>query len=234
MHSGIFGGMRPCASLLLLLAFLSCAATAADLAIGIPPGGIGVDLHLARDEFDLSDDGLSADTRLSRAGITLSETVGDGLSIGLLLGYASVSQRGQPLTAGMRFTGNYIGVDLHGAIPLGQRLRIGLGGQFLYHWLRDRIDGQKVELEWAQADATLTLQADLTPSLTAYAGPLWSTIDVDQQASGGVNETLALVNDRTSGGVAGLLLEVDWRGWIGLEVRRGPYDGVALSFQRRF
>ncbi len=226
--------MRPSALPLLLFVLLSCTATAADLAIGIPPGGIGVDLHLARDEFDLSDDGLTADTRLSRAGITLSETVGDGLSIGLLLGYASVSQRGQPLTSGMRLTGNYFGVDLHGAIPLGRRLRIGIGGQFFYHWLRDRIDGQKVELEWAQADATLTLQAVLTPVLTAYAGPLWSMVDVDQQASGIVRETRTLANDRTAGAVAGLLLEVDWQGWIGVEFRRGPYDGVALSFQRRF
>lgn len=219
---------------LLLLSFLSVEAVAADIAIGIPPGGLGVDLHLARDEYDLADGGLTTVTRLSRAGITLSETAGDGLSIGLLLGYASASQRGQPLTAGMRFTGNYLGVDLHGTIPLGGRMRVGLGGQFLYHWLRDRIDGQKVELEWAQADATLTLQVDLTPALTAYAGPLWSTVDVDQQASGAVNETLALVNERSSGGVVGLLLEVDWQGWIGVEMRRGPYDGVALSFQRRF
>lgn len=209
-------------------------ALAADVLVGMPAGGPGVDLHLARDEIELVDDALAPETRLSRAGILLSETVGNGLSVGLLLGYASASQTGQPLTAGMRFTGNYLGVNIHGAAPPDGRLRVGLGGQFLYHWLRDRVGDQKVEMEWAQADAALTLQADLTAALTVYAGPFWSTIDVDQQASGTVNETLGLANRHTVGGVYGLRLEVDYRGWIGLEVRRGPFDGIALSFQRRF
>jgi hypothetical protein len=217
---------------------LSCLcvaqAAAASLAIGVPPGGIGVDLHLARDEIELVDTTVEPDTRLSRVGITLTETVGDELSIGLLLGYASASQTDQPLTAGMRFTGNYLGVNVHGGIPLGGRLRIGLMGQFLYHWMSDDLEDLRVELEWAQADAALTLQAQLAPILTAYAGPLWSTIEVDQKSRGDVNATTEFVNRRESGGVFGLLLEVDYRGWIGLEARRGPFDGVALSFQRRF
>ncbi len=217
-----------------VLCLCAAQASAAELAVGVPAGGFGFALHLARDRSDLSDDVDDTGTRLSRAGVTLSETVGDGMTLGLLLGYASASQTGQALTAGMRFTGNYLGVNIHGTIPAGQRLRIGLTGRFLYHWLRDEVEDQKVDLDWAQADAAMTLQADLAGSLTTYAGLLWSTIEVDQRARGLVDATSTFENPRTSGAVYGLRLEVDYRGWVGLEARRGPFDGVALSFQRSF
>lgn len=221
-----------------VLCLCAAQAMAADLATGIPAGvpagGLGFDFHLARDEIALFDAAGDAETRLSRAGITLSETFSDGLSLGLLLGYASASQTGQPLTGGLRFTGNYFGVNIHGAVPAGQRLRIGLMGQLLYHWMRDDTADQRVDLDWAQADAAMTLQADLTGALTVYAGPLWSTMEVDQKARGSINATTEFANRRTTGAVYGLLFEADSRAWVGLEVRHGPFDGVALSFQRRF
>lgn len=220
---------------LLLLCLYPLQAMAVDLAAGVPGfGGLGADLHMARDEIELTNSAAEPDTTLLRTGVTLTESAGNRLSMGLMLGYASASQTDQPLTAGMRLTGYYLGVNIHGAIPLGERLRIGLMGQFLYQWMSDNIEDQRVEMEWSQVDTALTLQAGLTKILTVYAGPLWSTIEVDQQSRGDINDTTSFENRHTTGGVYGAQLEVESQGWIAFEVRHGPLDGVVLSFQRRF
>lgn len=182
----------------------------------------------------MSDGALDTDVRITRIGATLSEEVNRHVALGLLLGYASASQTGQPLTAGMRLSGNYLGLNMQARMPLAQRLRAGLTGQYLYHWMREQLDGQRVEWEWAQADVALTAQIDLTRRLLMYAGPIMSWIEVDQQARGLANLTNELENRRTSGVAFGLLYEVDYGGRVGLEIRRGPLDGLALSFQRNF
>lgn len=219
---------------ILVIGLSPSPAPAADLLIGIPPGGMGVDLHVARDEIDLRDAAVETEARLTRFGITLSETYTERLSMGLMLGYARATLRDQPLTAGMYFSGNYAGLNLHAEYPLAERLRIGFMGRILYHWMDERFDDQRVRLEWLQAESALTLQTDLTPYVTLYTGPLYAHIGVDQEARGIIDGANDFRAKRNTGVALGLLFEVDYRGWIGIEARSGVQDGFSLSFQRRF
>lgn len=210
------------------------AAAAADIAIGIPAERLGVDLHMARDEIDLVGDSLTDDILLSRFGITLGERFNSNLTMQLTGGYAWASDFDQPLTAGMRFTGGYAGISAHGLFPLGQHFGIGLDGGILYHFLYDETEDQRVEQDLIEADAALTLQIVLSGVWTLYGGPLWSSIELDQLASGAVNSTTSFENSDSTGAVVGVLYEIEYQGWVGLEFRRGPFDGAALSFQRGF
>lgn len=217
-----------------LLAFTAPSAVAADVIAGIPLGGFGADLHVAHDEVKLDDDSSQVKMRLTRVGLTISETYGDYLSLGMLGGYALADQKGQPLTEGLDFTGAYAGLNLQTVLPIGQRFRVELAGQFLYQWLKDETDSQRVRLGWSQGDALLDLQVDITHSITLYAGPLYSDISVDQTARGTVRSTTDFDGHRTTGAVYGIRAEVDPGGWVTLEAREGPMQGLALSFQRRF
>jgi hypothetical protein len=218
----------------MLLAFAATKAVAADVLAGIPLGGFGSDLHATRDEVELESGSSTVKTRLTHFGLAISEDYGDHLALGLLGGYALASQRRQALTEGFDFTGPYAGVNLQAVLPLGRRFRVELTGQYVYQWLDDETQDQRVKLEWSQADATLNLQVDVTTAITLYAGPLYSDISVDQTAKGAVDSTTDFDGRRSTGAIYGVQLEVDPRGWVGLELRQGPMEGVALSFQRRF
>lgn len=209
---------------------------AADLLVGPPEGGMAIDLHAARDEVGLRgrDDPAMPGMRLSRLGIAYAERFGDGLSVGLLGGYLSASQRGQALTGGMRFTGNYAGIGMRGLLAPADRIRVGLSAQFLYHWMDDSRDGQRIQLDWAQVDLAATLQVRLAGAVSVYAGPVYSAIRVEERARGTVDSTVEFEGRRDVGAIGGLFFEVEEQGRIGLEVRRGPMDGLAISFQRRF
>jgi len=216
--------------------FGTVAARAADLTVGPPEGEMAIDLHVARDETGLRgrDGPVEVDMRLSRLGVTYAERFGEVVSLGLMGGWLSASQRGQDLTAGMRFTGNYAGVAARGAFAVAEPVRLGVHARFLYHWMDDAREGQRVQFDWAQLDLAATVQFRLRPALELYAGPVYSEVRLEQRARGAIDDTSEFEARRTTGVVGGILLEVEERGRVGLEVRRGTLDGVALSFQRQF
>lgn len=226
-----------CGPAALALCLWAAHAVAADLSVGLPQGGMSADLHLARDEIVLQarNGGQGeVETRLSRIGIAYAEAFAPGFSMGLSGGYLSASQTGQALTGGMRLTGNYAGIDAHGTVGLTDRLHLGLDARFTYHWMDDSRAGQKVQLDWAQAELAATARVAAGGRVSLYAGPVYAVIRVDQRAQGTVAETTEFEGRRTSGWVGGVLVEVDLDGWIGAEIRQGVADGLALSFQRRF
>lgn len=226
---------RRVAVALLALCLYGADAGAADLAAGPLPatGGVLGDLHVARDEVDLEFGDVRASARLTRVGIAWFERFGD-LALGLLGGYARTDLQGEAVTAGIDFSGGYAGIAARSILPLGRRFGFGLGMRFLYHRMDGEGDGQSVDLEWTQGEATATLHAGVTPRLSVYAGPMYSLIRVSRMARGPVRGTAGFDGVETGGVVGGLVLELEPGGYIGLEARGGPGDGVALSFMRHF
>ena len=215
--------------------FVAPPVQSADVLAGIPVvGDFGTDLHAARDNVDLVQGSTVAKTRLTRGGLTISESYGEHLALGMFGGYAAATQKGQDVTAGLDFKGGYAGVNLQAMAPLGRWVSTGITAQVLYQWLKDSTPTQEVKLEWWQGDALLDVEIHPTRFLTLYGGPTYTSISVDQTARGTVDATTNFDGRRKSGAVYGLRLEVDLHGWVTLEAREGPLKGVALSFQRRY
>jgi len=196
--------------------------------------GIGAGLYVRRDDMVVEDPTASFDIQADRFGFLLSESVHPRLSLGLLGGIAAVDTKGQPMTDGMQLSGSYIGVYLVGAALDGPRWRIGYGANLFYQSAEDKVDDQRVELDWLESGATITIGFNLSAMLSAYAGPHYRNLDIDQRASGTVNATRRFSEEDVLDAVMGVVLEVDSGGYVDLAAHRGASKGFTLTFRRQY
>jgi len=204
-----------------------------------PPadGRIAADLHVAREEVALEENASGDDageSRLSRIGVRYAESFGDSVILAMSGGYAAATRKEDPAVAGMRFTGSYAAIDFRGERSLTARIRLVLDLRLSGSWLRDERNGTKVRHDRVQGDAGAGLLLLLRPDLLVYGGPTVTTLRLDEQLRGSVNETREFDNRKSAGWRAGIALELEESGWIALEGRGGAIRGFQLSFLRRF
>lgn len=224
------------ASLLSSILFCSAVSHAEDLFLNPMAGDAAIDLHFARDEIGLQPRRAGAhediDMRLSRLGISYAERFNHGLSMSLSGGALRASRNGEISGEGMRFRGNYVGIGLNSALPTLGPVHFGLAARLSYQWLKDRDAVQRIEIEWLQADLAATARIALSDWISLYGGGRYYFLRIDQDTRGAGEVEFEAA--RAAGAFAGLLVEVQPQGWIGLEVRQGASDGFALTFQQHF
>ncbi len=227
-------------SFLLLFLLRGTGAHAEDLFLKPMPGHAAIDLHFARDEIALKPRTAGAhediDMRLSRLGISYAERFDHGLSMSLNAGALRANRRGETSGEGLRLRGNYIGIGLHSALPALGPIHFGLAARLSYQWMKDRDAAQRVEIDWLQADLAATAHIALNDWISLYGGGQYFFLRADQSTSGtgeGAGE-VEFELDRKAGALAGMLIEVQPGGWIGVEVRQGGVDGFAVTFQQHF
>lgn len=196
--------------------------------------GLGAGLYVDRREAGITDGQERLELRVDRVGIRLSERVNRYLRLGLEGGILAAEVAGQTVAGALRPSGNFLGVTADGAVFEGPRggldYRLGLG----YRSTEDEAGGTRVELDWWESELSLGLRWVVASMVSVYAGSRLGDIDLDRRIRGAVDARSTFGElDRTTV-FAGLIVEVNPGGSVGLTVWRGGGDGFTLAFSREY
>lgn len=176
----------------------------------------------------------SSPTTVARAGISWREQFGPRVTIGLFGGYTSVTQTGNPLTAGLKLEGYHAGISLQLALLQTERVRLFIAGDYAYQDV-DRASGeQSVELEWYERRARLGAAVALASRVQIYGGGSYGRIDGQERVTGTVNDTSDFSRRARHGSFLGLELNVEPGGYAGVETYSGISRGGKIYFEKRF
>ena len=217
--------------LILLAMFVLIAADSAVAATA--PSALDFGLHLARMEVTLDDATQTVNTTVKRIGIVTFDSGRPSVQPGLAVGYAYVSDD-SPAGAGLERQGFYIAPALRGVLLATQRIMATITGSYLYQRTKDNNVDQAVTSEWLQAQLDLDLRYRLSGLFNLALGGHYGRIDVDEQLSGAVDRTLTRHTGPSLGYHAGLEIDLDEDGQVGISVHHALGDGVELYFQRQF
>ncbi|MGE3480959.1 MAG: hypothetical protein AB7K73_06065 [Gammaproteobacteria bacterium] len=196
--------------------------------------GYGAGLYVGRDETGIANEAAAPELQADRIGIRFSERVSGHLVLGLQGGIVTADMAGQALTGGMDLTGNFLGMDLSGTILAGGRWNLDYRMGLAYQTAKDESDGLRIELDWLESALSFTLGLAITDAVSIYAGSRFRKLELDQRASGDINETTEFAEQDRVDALAGVVLEVDPGGFIEMAVHRGAGDGFTLEFSREY
>ncbi len=231
-------------SCLLMLAaglLLAVDAPARTLArdYGLEPG-TRFALTVAHERFDFRlEDGGRAETRVTRAEGSLVQPVTHWFQPGIVLGAAVLSQRDNPVTAGLDPVLWLAGLTLDSHWPLAGPLSLELHGAGVYHRTeaaerRDTDDPEAdVTLDWFELRGRALLRADLGQIRLAAGGYLLA-LEGDQRQRGEVRLTEGLSLEGSAGAYGEFGVQVDRSGWVTLGLEVGARDALRVQFLRRF
>lgn len=186
-----------------------------------------------RERTVFESDTQSSPTTVKRVGISWHEQFGPRVEIGLFGGYTSVTQTGNPLTAGLKLDGYHAGISLRLALLQTERVRLFIGSDYAYQDV-DHVGGeQSVTLEWYELRARLGAAAALTPRVHLYGGGSYGYIDGQERATGAVDRTTDFERRRRYGGFLGLDFNVEPGGYVGVEAWSGLSRGGKVYFEKR-
>lgn len=228
---GLWGGL---VGALVGATLASPGMTAAALPGSPVEGRIVADLHVGRDTVALRERGRgpAGDLILSRAGLRYAERHGP-VSLALSGGYARASHEAGA-GRGMRPGGSYVGLELRADRPLGRRLAIGLDLGIRGAWLRDSHRGLEVRQEHVEGEAGLRLSARAGERLVLHVGPMWTRWQADVRRRQADVQAVTYRSRRAAGARAGVALDLDDGGRVGLEGRGGAVRGLEVTFLRSF
>jgi len=224
---------RPFLPRLVNLAFFTSMITVSAAADPIP-ATLDFAFHLSRLDITLNDTQQVVDTTVKRIGITSFDLRQQPLRPGVAVGYAYVSDSSQAVTAGMELVGYYFAPSLRGMLLNGERLRAALTATYLYQHVKDSIADRSVTMDWQQAQVDLDARWRVSRQLDLLLGGQYGGIDVDENLSGNINQTLKLHTGPTLGYRAGLEFDLGDDGQVGMVMHRDLGDGVEIYFQRQF
>jgi hypothetical protein len=188
---------------------------------------------IGRERTVFESDIRSSPTTVRRVGISWREQFGPRVAIGLFGGYTSVTQTGNPLTAGLKLDGYHAGISLHLALLQTERVRLFIAGDYAYQDV-DRTGGeQSVALEWYELRARLGAAVALAPRVQIYGGGSYGHIDGQERVTGAVNGTTDFERRARYGGFLGLNFNVEPGGYVGVEAWSGLGRGGKIYFEKR-
>lgn len=217
--------------LLFLSSLLSAAASAGTWNYETPP--LDFALHFARHETRFDDHLGRVDATIKRVGISAYGNADPTLQTGLLLGYAALSDD-QAVTSGREPDGFYGGPALRSALYAGRVLRAELTGSYVYLRVREGHAGLSQVVEWRQWQIALDTRWRLGSRVGLWLGGHYGAIGAEQRLTGTVEQTRTLERDAGLGGRAGLELDIDDGGRVGIAVERGVLNGLDIYFERQF
>ena len=124
-------------------------------------------LRFARATMPLDYADRTQDTTSRWLGVSLRETAGKRVTLGMYGGYAWVTQRNNPVTAGIELEGYHAGLSLHGIFLSGQRASLYGALDYTYQRVDHKNDAQTVEIDWAQSQAQLGVMLDAGATMAA-------------------------------------------------------------------
>ncbi|MHB1141174.1 MAG: hypothetical protein ACYC1T_05365 [Sulfuricaulis sp.] len=227
--------MRRLAALLLIFA-LPAPAEAAGPLVPMDNSGSTLDfsLRFARTKMPLEYAGRTNDATSRWFGFSLREKAGKRVTLGMYGGYAWLTQTNNPVTAGIELNGFHAGFSLHGVLLEGRRASLYGALDYGYQKVDHKNDARTVVIDWSHPQAQLGGILTLARNWRLYGGGSYGKIDGEERVSGSVNHTLAFERGAQSGGFAGLDLNVETDGYIGVELRSGLMRGGEIYFKRRF
>ena len=206
---------------------------------GLEPGTLFA-LTVAHERFDFRlEDGGRAETRVTRAEGSLVQPITPWFQPGVVLGGAIMSQRDNPVTAGLDPALWLAGLTLDSHWPLAGPLSLVLHGAAVYHRTeaaesRDTDDPEAdVTLDWFELRGRALLRADLGRIHLAGGGYLLA-LEGDQRQTGDVRLTEGLTLEGSAGAYGELGVQVDRTGWVTLGLEVGARDAMRVQFLRRF
>lgn len=218
---------------ILLLAFVSTTATAAsdDLYADRP---LDFRVSLGHHTLTLDYGGSTVGTAVDRIGLLWRERFSERLQLGLVGGYSFLTQTDNPATAGLQLNGYHAGFLFDLDLWTFRRTSVSLRGAWLYQKV-DHDDGtQQVSISWREPSLQLGAAALVGDGVRVFGGLRYGTIDGEQRLSGTLNETRALKQTGRAGGFAGLELELEENGYVGVAAASGFDRSVSLYFGRLF
>ena len=232
----------PLAAAALLLA-LPVSAPAAPLtraeAYGLDPGTV-FSLTVAHERFDFElDGGGTAETRVTRAEGSLVQPIAPWFQPGVVLGGAVLSQRDNPVTAGLDPVLWLAGLTLDSEWHLTGPLSLALHAGAIYHRTeaaerRDAEDPEaEVTLDWFELRGRALLTAELDLIRLGVGGYVLA-LEGDQRQTGDTRLTEGLSLDGSAGVYGELGVQVDRTGWVSLALEAGARDALRVQFLRRF
>ncbi len=196
--------------------------------------GYGAGLYVSRDEIGMENESTAPDLQADRIGIRFTERVSGHLVLGLEGGIVAADMARQALTGGMDLTGNFLGMDLSGTILAGKRWNLDYRMGLAYQTARDESGSRRVELDWLESALSFTLGLAINDAVSMYAGSRFRKLELDQRASGDINETTEFSEQDRMDALAGVVLEVDPGGFIEMSVHHGAGNGFTLVFSREY
>lgn len=166
-------------------------------------------------------------TRIRRAGIEYDERYGGGVTIGLIGGYATVSQ-----DQGARLAGNYLGVIGHIAAVSGGPATLSLGGRYLYQNLGDDNSTPPRTIDWQEWGLDSRLEYRVAGQWTLAVGGRYDWVVADQLTKDLVATTATLKAQRHASRYLGLVFETDPGGFVAIALQRGMMDSSEIVFRR--
>ena len=218
---------------ILCLAFFGSVISSSAVAETLP-ASLDFGLHLSRLDTSLHSGQQDINTTVKQLGIVSFDIRQQPLRPGLAVGYASVSDSNQAVTAGMELVGFYIAPALRGVLVDGRWLTATLTATYLYQRVKDSNATQDVTQEWQQQQLDLDVKCHITRQMNLLLGGRYGRIDVDERISGGVNQNLTLQAGPTLGYRAGLEFNLEGEGQVGMFLHRAIGDGIEIYFQQQF
>lgn len=217
----------------LCLAFFDPITIAVVNAALLPPY-VDVALYFSRQDVQLNYGQQDIHTTVKQLGIVSFDISQETLQPGLAVGYASITDGDQAITAGMVLEGFYITPILRSVLLKSPRFSASLDASYLYQQVKDSNSDNSVTLEWQQPQLALDVKYRFSRQISLLLGGQYGRIDVDEQVTGGVNQTLTLKTGATLGYRAGLEIDLGDRGQIGMLLNRFSGDGLSLYFRQQF
>lgn len=217
--------------LLLALISTTAAAESGDFYADRP---LDFTLSLSHHTLTLDYGGTRVDTGVDRIGLAWRERFSDRLQLGLIGGYSFLTQTNNPPTAGLELDGYHAGFLFDLDLLTFKHSSVSLHGAWLYQKM-DHNDGtQQVSISWREPSVQLGAAASVGDGVRVYGGLRYGTIDGQQRLSGTLNETRAIQQTERAGGFAGLELELEEDGYVGVAAASGFDRRVSLYFGRLF
>ncbi len=213
-----------------LLAAPALASASVDYALGID---FALQVHSTSVGVDFTDRSR-ASLDLNTLGVSWYEPLTERLEGGLELGYAEVTQSGEPLLAGRSPDGYFAGVLLRLSAYDSASLRVVLDTRYRYLDVEDTSEDPTVRLKWRTAQAGARLATPVARGLWAFGRAYYATLDGERLVRGSVERTTDF-NARDGLGYAlGLAVDLGREGDVSVQWEEGYASGVTLSFSRRF
>lgn len=213
--------------------FLAATAAVADsgLYADRPPD---FSLSVSHHRLDLNYGGTPVDTTVDRVGIAWRERFGERLQLGLAGGYSFLTQPNTPPLAGRELSGYHAGFLLDLDLLTYVRGGLSLHGAWLYQKMDDDNGTQQIVVSWREPSATLRASARIGDALVVFGGVRYGVIDGTQRLTGTLNETREISQTDRSGGFAGVQLNLEDNGYIGVTTATGIDRYTSIYFGRRF
>lgn len=222
----------PRLSILLLIGALFYPVMSQGASLYLKNGSeFSLNIERVKTNLDINNDRI--ENRASRIYAAFYEPAYPWFKPGLKLGYISASQNNNPVSAGKDLTGELIGLSMRSINSSGQFFNPQLQLDYIYNIAKNDSTGQDLTQKWFE----FTLKAGIsfnTKILSLALGGYHFTIDGDEQASGTINHTYTIKQDKQTGSYLDFTLYVDATGKVGVHAEGGSRKGLNLIFSRNF